>query len=522
MEGDVLYRDKAAFAGPGIYYFLALLYKVFGISYLVSRYAMAVVFSTAAVLVFLTSRRLMTRWLALLTALVFVVHRVWAFPIWNMIGYATFSICIIALVLLLLMEFNKRPNPTMALLIGFSVAIATLFKQDYGGFTAIGVALYLILWPWLRAKNPNAPKPGFSQAKLVGAYILGGIILCVPVFAYFLLNDALDDFFRNTLIVPLTMESKAEYVPLIPLWPLFGQDAYFRAHLFEYLPATSFMLLLSSLFNSPHSNFLYDKTAVWDLATKLIHYSPYLALLGVAGILARRYVRRNFSAEFENAAAAFVVSASVFATQHRPFDFAHLMQMYLPIFLLLGWIVDRLRERIASRKVLHHAVFGGLGVILLVHVYYSILGVNYLVQTFSAKLEGPRAGIYMLEQNRNPCSETIRFIQQNTSPQEPIFVLGHHGLLYFLSERPNPTRFDMLWPTEPFPTTNEEIIDTLERKRVRYLIEVANIDPLVGTFRNFAPDIAEYVSHKYTVEKSFGRPRGGLRFIILTRKEDKI
>jgi len=32
LRGSILYKDKAMFAGPGIYYFTAMLYKVFVLS----------------------------------------------------------------------------------------------------------------------------------------------------------------------------------------------------------------------------------------------------------------------------------------------------------------------------------------------------------------------------------------------------------------------------------------------------------------------------------------------------------
>ena len=45
LNGEVPFRDMPSYVLPGLFYVLALLYKVFGVSYLISRYAMAVVFS---------------------------------------------------------------------------------------------------------------------------------------------------------------------------------------------------------------------------------------------------------------------------------------------------------------------------------------------------------------------------------------------------------------------------------------------------------------------------------------------
>lgn len=519
-QESVLYQDKVTIIAPGIYFFMALVYKIFGISYLASRYAMAAVFSGAAIMVFLISRRLMTEWIAFVIGLVFVIHRVWAFPVWNMIGYSTFSMFFFSLVLYSLLRFNKNPRLSTACAVGFLGAMATLFKQDYGGFTVIGVLLYLFVWPWLHQKNTAAPEPGFSRTKLLAAYVAGGVIVCVPVFVYFALNGALTDFFQNTLVVPLTVETVRESTPLLPLRPFFQQDQYLRAHTFEYYPAVSFMHLLSSYFSGSSPGFLYRNTPLYDQMIKLIHYSPYIAILGVGGMLIRRFMGRVFSLESEDMVATCFVSASLFATQHSPFDFAHLMQMFLPIFVLIGCLAEGLRRQLVSRKPFYYAILGGSGLLLGIYVFYSIMGVRFLVETFSDKLEGPRAGIYMDRKNRDACEKAIRFIQVNTSLGEPIFVLGYHGLFYFLAQRPNPTRFDNLWPIELFPGMNKEIMEIIERERVMYLVKVDKIRPALGAFEDFAPEIAEYANDKFFVERIFGGPRGGLRIIVMKRKPD--
>ncbi len=515
LKGNVLYRDKPCYVFPGIFYLLALLYKIFGVSYLVSRYAMAAVFTATALLVFLISRRLMAEWLAFLTALVFVAHRVWAFPIWNMIGYATFSMFSLGLALLSLMKFNEKPSSTTAFLTGGFIAVATMFKQDYGAFAGAGIFLYLLLWPRLRVKWAGEASVGVTRAAVLGCYILAGVLVSLPVLGYFSRKGALDDLLNNTLLIPLRLETTRGAAELIPIFPLLHQDSYLRANLYHYVPHIPFGFMLWSC---PVGKTLFVKTALWDVFLKLVHYSPYLSMAGVAILLGKRYIRNELSIRFENMTAALVVCAFVFLTQHRPFDFAHLMQMYVPVFVLLGCIVDSLRLRFASRKLICYMAFGGSGIFLLLYLCWTIFSIRFTVKAFPAKFVGPRANIYVARSERDVLSEAVRFVTENTAADEPIFVFPYHSLFYFLSERPNPTRFEVLWPVKVFPSMDQEIINVLEHRHVRYLVYAPGIHPSIGDFKEFAPEIAHYVENTYIPEKVFGDPQKGPCFIIMRRK----
>jgi hypothetical protein len=67
---------------------------------------------------------------------------------------------------------------------------------------------------------------------------------------------------------------------------------------------------------------------------------------------------------------------------------------------------------------------------------------------------------------------------------------------------------------------NEEIMDTIERRRIRYLVKVDKVRPALGTFEDFAPEIAEYVTNNYAIEKIFGTEGKGFQIVIFERKGD--
>ncbi len=521
-NGAVLFKDKPSYVFPGIFYFLALLYKIFGVTYLISRYVMVIVFSLAALFVFLISRHLMTEWIAFLTALAFVAHRVWAFPIWNMIGYAPVCMLFLSLSLLLLMRFIERPRWPLSFFAGMCVAAATMFKQDYGAFAGAGIFLFLFLSPVFRSKTEHENDMHSGRVQSLAAYIFGGLLVSIPVFAYFWRKQALGYFINNAIIIPLNIETTRETTKLIPLFPLLGQDEYVRTHLFEYVPPVVFELMSSKGFVGDLFRHVYAETPIVDIALKTVHNLPYLTLLTVAGIVLNRSLRDKCVSRTRNKITlVLVAAASITLTQHRPFDFAHLMQMFMPVFLLLGFAVDALRESIRSGKKIFYAVFGGLAGLMSTYLIVSVLAAAFLSKVYSAELDLPRGGIYMKPEERNTWSHAIHYIREHTEEKEPILVLPYHSLFYFLAERPNPTRFEIRWPVKPFPEIDEEMNDALESNRIRYVVYSPTALPGIGVFEEFAPDLAQYVMSRYSTEKTFGVPGKGISFIIMKRKSEQ-
>src|SRR5438309_9204351 len=79
LRGEVLYRDFFSFFTPGSYYFVALLFKVFGSSFLVARTALVFFGGIYSVISYLLARRVCSRgnalWVAAVVALITIPYR---------------------------------------------------------------------------------------------------------------------------------------------------------------------------------------------------------------------------------------------------------------------------------------------------------------------------------------------------------------------------------------------------------------------------------------------------------------
>ena len=515
-KGAVLYRDKPGYVFPGLFYFLGLLFKIFGVSFILTRLVMAIVFGAMCLLFFFICRQMAAEWVAFCTALAFALHKVWAFPIWNIIGYATFSIFFLSLSAFFLIKYNSKPRKIFVFLCGLSAGAGGLCKQDYGGAVAIGFFFFIMILPVLRIRGG---KDGIEDApplwKALSFYTLGGLLLLLPVLAYFMKAGALPEMFLNTFWAPLTAETKRETTRIIPLLPLFSQDQLFRENFFNYIPS----VLFDGILRNTHHTLLFQKTALLDFITKLVHYSPYGVIILTAGVLGVRYWQKAFGTPERNAGAIFIFSVSLILTQHRPYDFSHLMQMYAPTLILLGFLVSALYRFLAERKIPKIMVSAFLGLVMLLYLGETVWATNYLTGLYSARLRGRRANIYLTPRDQHVWSGALEYIKSETLPDEPIFVMPYHSVFYFFSERRNPTKFDIVWETQTYASRDADILNALDKWPVRYIVYSPTQPAEWGIIEDYAPELMRQIRMRYSVDKVFGDPNFGFSLIVLKRKD---
>ena len=125
----------------------------------------------------------------------------------------------------------------------------------------------------------------------------------------------------------------------------------------------------------------------------------------------------------------------------------------------------------------------------------------------------------MKEEEQRVLYSALKYVKDNTSPDDPIFVMPYHSLFYFFSERKNPTRFDIIWEAKTYKERDKEIIDALDRKNVKFVIYSPTQPPDWGRVEEFAPRLMRLIMSRYSVDTVFGDPAFGLSFIVLKRKE---
>jgi hypothetical protein len=88
----------------------------------------------------------------------------------------------------------------------------------------------------------------------------------------------------------------------------------------------------------------------------------------------------------------------------------------------------------------------------------------------------------------------MRFIEDCTRPGEPIFTLPIVPILYLASGHPNPVKWDLLIPGA---IDQQAIITTLERDRVRCVVQQRDMNPEFPPLSKLYPTLEEYVARNY-------------------------
>ena len=126
----------------------------------------------------------------------------------------------------------------------------------------------------------------------------------------------------------------------------------------------------------------------------------------------------------------------------------------------------------------------------------------------------PRASVFVSAEKRALHRGALRFIEKCAAPGEPIFAAPVLPVLYFLSDRPNPTPYDL---TIPGNVDGGRIIGDLERTRTRCLVYDPNMYLEYPPFEELFPELDRYLKDGYRSVLEIRA--GGQRWRALIRRE---
>jgi 4-amino-4-deoxy-L-arabinose transferase-like glycosyltransferase len=419
LEGQVLYRDFFSYFTPSSYYFVALLFRIFGDSMIVARTALAVYGGFFAVLTYLLARRVCARWSALLSAYIvaivvlphsFEVLHNWDSTLW---AYLTLY-CAIWLL--------QRPHWGWALGMGTCCSLTALSEQSKGAVLLLGLVVGFGI---LQACRQIDVKRNQVLAVLAG--------LAWPVaitMGYFAAQHALPQMVRD-LVYPFGHYSTANKVPFS--YVAWGDEA--RSAILSGLSPEAAVLLLAA---GPY--FLVAVLPI--IASGILVYS-------VVQVWKRgRTWAEGWSYDVLVCACSSGLFLSVLATRK---DVTHLVFIAPMLFVIFAWLIDGrdLRSRILDsvRPTLAFFVF----------VVFTLQGVILLARNATAGIRvETRRGVV-----RVPSRETaLSYLMAHTSPGEVIFVYPYLPLYYYLTATSNPTPYEYL---QPGLHTTEQYLEVARR-----------------------------------------------------------
>ena len=258
-----------------------------------------------------------------------------------------------------------------------------------------------------------------------------------------------------------------------------------RARLLAVSAATGLTVLLLSLPSDPDVGPpLTSDEQLLPLVTALnasfgtLHlYLP--ALAAWAGVAALAFGSDSKSSVSNPGVWYLLFGVLVALTLYPRVDASHVLVASPPILLAGAWALGHVST--TSRLSSHRLRLALVASLLLVPVAALSPQVMWRLATVVAPEAGysrlayeslglERAPLLVPMQMAEDARGVVQYIQANTALGTPVLVYPAAPLLNFLSDRPNPTRFDHFLPGHFHRVDFDQVIDALERSRPPYVI----------------------------------------------------
>jgi hypothetical protein len=311
---------------------------------------------------------------------------------------------------------------------------------------------------------------------------------------------------------PLAAISLFPYARLPALSPLFAQDPALRNDISLYLPA----ILASLHWDAIIMSATYRDGVLWDVGLKLVYWAP-LAVFALAAVvwvgptIARARTGRLDPMD-ERRLAVLAVAGGFLLAFNRPRDWVHLMMIYPGVLLVAAGLVAQLPRLV--RRVVGAVAW----VALLAAVAVSASLVVDLHERYDTRLALARGGVVLNAPLAQLIEDVVRYVDAGSAPGSPVPVLPVQPMINFLAEREGAGGFYVIWPVFQNPERDARMIADLERRRVDVVVYSISQYAHLGTFRENAPRLYDYLAEHYTIDRVFSREVFGMIFCALRRR----
>jgi len=408
LTGGIPYKTSWDHKGPLLYFMFIPAIKIFGINILALRIFTTVCLWISMLFLYLASGKILNDKERLIPPLIYGLF--FSHPFFG--GLASNSELFMMMFLVIATYFffkyiqNARPAYLSIFYCGIFCALAVFIKTT-AFFTAMSFPVYLFFRRnWLGGYEPG------RLLREIKYYLFGTVIVILPIIGYFLLHNAVTDFFY----------------------------AFFYFN-FQYVRTTS-------LFDSI-TNFLDFLKLATILRPELI---TLVSFISIAYLLLKRDMSREEKHFFILVILlTFFSFMGVLAGRHM---FNHyFLQMGLPFSILIAFAVSQIKiNRADLNKIC-------ICIVLALLFMSSIRPSGKLIDRKSEK---------------KVISSVSDYISRNSSANDTIFVNGGQPVIYFLSNRSAPTKY-FFWlyhcsPWEDILHLEKETVTAFSNNAPRYFV----------------------------------------------------
>ena len=444
LAGKIIYKDFFVIMyPPGQIYVMALLLKLFSFSMMAGRIYTVFVSVATSMLVFYMARLLTKKtklsilaWFFVLVSLAPRLGPIPA-PIWPGVFLALLAIY-------LFMKYLQNPGGKAIFITGLITGLAVLFRHVIGAYSILSIfGVFFIL---------------FIKSRRVFKDILiflGGVLLVVvPVILYLMSKGATNDIINSLILFPFIHVETAG------------------------LPFPAPCLNLNMIF---HGSLQFIKINQYYIPV-IIYIWTFLYLVK------KMFQKKLYDTENLQVGALLIFGIFTFTQVLVRTDPAHLLTIIAPSAILVCFIAYKALYQKHSKKIIKCVLYTFLFISMGLFVLLSIKNIDkYYKNSYrkiykkdTIKTNFNRGSIYLPKEERAEVLDTIEFIQENTAPDEFIYVgnsvhwkddFGGTIIMYYLAERRPAAKYYEFAPgliTDP--KVQEEIKESLIKHNVKILI----------------------------------------------------
>lgn len=464
LQGDVFYRDFTPIYTPGIYFYTALAFKLFGVSLLSATAAWSIIRAFNCLLIYLIGIKFMSRRIAFLLPLI-----LWFAPGPLHKSFLVFFELVHLLIFLRLMSTNSKGFYFFS---GIMAGISLIFRIDLFTFFVIIIVLIELLKIIERCKEISVISSITVSFKNSPFFLAGAILAISPLVLYLYLNSAMPDAISQTL--QFANLSKPNLFLLPPIKEIFSWDKWgFVNYAVLFIPLAIYSLSLGVIFFDIKNN-------------KFTAEDKRLLILIIYGFLFLHQITRSpwIGGLYQVLPPILIINMYLFTRYSINMAGKHLEKLRLIYPVTLAIVNSTLVS------------------LMVISFYMSDIHTNssiFIRFTNTVFLSVPKVKVHTTEIIVNEFKRIKNIIESETEEGDAIFFTHHHPMYYFVTRRKNPTRYYFIHGYAGSDKNQLEIIKNLEDKKVKLIILGAN-----HPYTPHTPIVVEYLNKHYRIKEKVG------------------
>jgi Dolichyl-phosphate-mannose-protein mannosyltransferase len=464
LRGQIPYRDFFASYTLGSFYQAAVLFKLFGDSFVVARTALLAYAGIFAAITYLLARRVYGRSAALFAAALLIFG---AMPSSFLVLHNWDSTLFAILAIYCAQRLLDSPNRIWPLLLGFTAALTLLTEESKGAGLLLGLAIAAAALSLVHGNRQ------FACSKNICLAALGFAIPCLRTLG----------FFASKHVAAAMLETW--------LWPL---RHYREANRVTY----GFPLISAGDLRQMYTSGPWGQRIFIMFFSAPLFLIPALALLVVAVTLYAIVLRARTGPS--KALDVRVLGGCIFfgvflSTLVGRTDLSHL-QFLMPLYLyLVPSLLDIKHPGVESL----YKARPFLAWLLLFS--FAGFGIAELLKagTATAKFDTRRGMVKTVS-----ADEVIRYVQDNVAAGQHLYIHPYQPLYYYMTGTVNPTHFDVLQPGMATADQYQSTVHDLEADQTPYVLLDTAFADNISQFWPSTPlralvndPVADYILKRY-------------------------